>query len=460
MVAGSRATAAAAEAVTFGQCNANLTEREGTGGDTTAGYGECMGRLRGLALWSGFLAVHAILATVNLSDPTLSLPDVIVVYRNWVESGTVHGDWLAVDLPWVYPALALLPMLASLALGVGMQAVVWLTLVAALNAVALWLLLRSGSGRSAYPAAWWWLVFLLLLGPIAVTRIDAITVPLALIAVLLLDRRPALAGLLLAAGAWMKIWPAALFLAALVALRSRWRVLLGGAALSAAVIGAGLLLGSGWNVLSFLTMQGSRGLQIESVAAVPFLWDAMLAGRPALYYDQEMLTFQLLAPESGSVGAALTPLLGLAVLAALALGATALRRQADRTELFWALSLVLVLVMLVFNKVGSPQLVTWLAVPLVFGLARRSLRSLAVPAGLSLLIAGLTQLVYPYLYDRLLALDPLALGLLTARNALYLVLLGWAVAGLVRLARRARPPADPLDAASLPGTGVSVRPSS
>lgn len=400
-----------------------------------------MGRLRGLAVAAAFLLVHLVLAAVNLSDPGLSLPDVIVVYRTWVESGTLSGDWPAIDSPWVYPLLAMLPMLASMALGAGLQAWVWLTMVTVLNGLALWLLLREDDRLQAYRAAWWWLAFLLLLGPIAVTRIDAITVPLAMIGVLLLHRGPAVAGLLLAAGAWMKIWPAALFLAAFVVLRARGRLLLGGAATSALLVAAGLLLGSGWNVLSFLTLQGSRGLQIESVAAVPFLWDAALAGRPALYYDEEMLTFQLLAADSESIGALLTPLLGIVTAGILGLGVLAVRRGADRTELFAVLSIVLVVTMLVFNKVGSPQLVTWLAVPLVFGLARRQLRSAAVPAAIALVIAAMTQLIYPYLYDRLLGLDPVTLGLLTARNTLYLILLWWTAVPLVRLAFGAARPA-------------------
>ncbi len=103
-------------------------------------------------------------------------------------------------------------------------------------------------------------------------------------------------------------------------------------------------------------------------------------------------------------------------------------------NLFWVLSLGLVVVMLVFNKVGSPQLVTWLAVPLVFGLARRPARELALPLSVALVIAAATQLVYPYLYDRLLVLDPVVLVLLTIRNALFLVLLGWVTTRLVRLA--------------------------
>ena len=47
------------------------------------------------------------------------------------------------------------------------------------------------------------------------------------------------------------------------------------------------------------------------------------------------------------------------------------------------------------------------------------------------MIAGLTQAIYPYLYDWLLTVSPLILIVLTARNLLFFVLLGWAVWAIV-----------------------------
>jgi RNA polymerase sigma-70 factor (ECF subfamily) len=54
-----------------------------------------------------------------------------------------------------------------------------------------------------------------------------------------------------------------------------------------------------------------------------------------------------------------------------------------------------------------------------------------VPVVLSLVIAGLTQAIYPYLYSQLLGLDFTLLLVLTARNILYVVLLVWAVAAII-----------------------------
>jgi hypothetical protein len=82
------------------------------------------------------------------------------------------------------------------------------------------------------------------------------------------------------------------------------------------------------------------------------------------------------------------------------------------------------------------QIVTWLAVPIVFGLATAATgkgSSFRFPAGLALVIAALTQVIYPYFYDQLLALNFWMLLVLSARNLLYLVLLAWAVRTMVRL---------------------------
>jgi hypothetical protein len=70
----------------------------------------------------------------------------------------------------------------------------------------------------------------------------------------------------------------------------------------------------------------------------------------------------------------------------------------------------------------------------VLGIATRAAghgRSFRTPASLVLAIAALTQFVYPYLYRALLLLDPFMLVVLTLRNGLYFVLLGWAIHAIV-----------------------------
>ena len=63
-------------------------------------------------------------------------------------------------------------------------------------------------------------------------------------------------------------------------------------------------------------------------------------------------------------------------------------------------------------------------------------RSFRVPAALSAILAALTQVIYPYLYGYLLGLNPLMLSVITAKDVLLFVLLGWSMMVLWRDWRR------------------------
>jgi len=109
----------------------------------------------------------------------------------------------------------------------------------------------------------------------------------------------------------------------------------------------------------------------------------------------------------------------------------AVRAGSDRTQVFALAALTGVLDLIVFNKVGSPQFMIWLAVPLValvyFGINKSKV---AMAMGAAILL--LTQLVYPVFYIELLGLETISLGLLTARNLLLVALLIWASTQLLK----------------------------
>jgi hypothetical protein len=289
--------------------------------------------------------------------------------------------------------------------------------------------------------AWWWLLFLVLLGPIALGRIDAFTLPFALVGVLLAARRPAVASLLLTIATWIKVWPAVLLAAVLVTTRYRLRVLYAAIVLSAVIFATVLVLGGGANVLSFVTQQTGRGLQIEAPVTTFWMWQAFagVAG-VTVYYDLDILTYQVTGAGTDGAAALMTPLLTIVAAGVCALGFLIVRRGTPGAMLpvvLAPLSLALVVALLAFNKVGSPQFVLWLAVPIVLGLAHQkaSGQSFRFPAVVVLVIALLTQLVYPMFYGSVLALDPVLLMVLTVRNLLLFVLLGWAIVVLARLVR-------------------------
>lgn len=392
-----------------------------------------------LLLWVAFVLVHLWLGLLALFAPGLPLGDVTLVYKFWVEQAFDNGLWVGIDSAWVYPILALLPMLGASVFGLAQYGATWLTIVLLLNAVAFGFITGWGRRPDRVVAGWWWVAFLFLLGPIALARIDSITVAVAIVGVLLLATRPMLASALLAVATWVKVWPAALILAAIIAVRARLKVIAGAIIVTLVVLVVALLLGASRSVLSFITEQTGRGLQIEAPLSTIWMWMARAGVRGGIvYYDQDILTFQVAGPGATTAAAIATPIMAVAALVVVLLAVRAVRAGAAASELLAPTMLALVTVLIAFNKVGSPQFVTWFAVPIVLGLVTSSAglgRSFRTPATIVLVIAALTHLVYPYFYGWLLALDVAMLSTLTARNILYFVLLGWAIHAIVTAPR-------------------------
>ena len=388
-----------------------------------------------VTLWGAFVVVHLVLGLICLTHPSLPMGDVTIVYEFWMRRG-IEGDvWVGIDTAWVYPLVALVPMLLSAVFGWTFYASTWLTLAMAVDAVAFAVLLHRGRpDRATAPAAWWWIAFLVAVGPVALGRIDTFATSVAIVGVLVIVGRPALGTALLAIGAWIKVWPAALVVAAFIALRRRLVVAAAAAATTAVVLAIGLILGGGASLLSFVTEQSGRGLQIESPLALPAMWAAWAHAGTSIYYDHDILTYQLRGPGTELAASLSTPLLAVAVLAVAVLGVVGARRGLPAARMLPLLMLAFTIALMTFNKVGSPQFAVWLAAPILFGLVTARLDggpSFRVPAVLGVLIAALTQVVYPYWYGKLLGLDTVVLVALSARNVLYLLLFVWAIVALV-----------------------------
>ena len=419
---------------------------------------------RSIGVWGAFLVVHVLLGWICLGMPgtgigqlALGLPlgDVTQVYRPWALQAFGGYGVPGLSESWVYPIAALFPMLAALVAGPDNYGIAWLVLVTGLNAVALSLLIGRGNSRRRRAAAWWWIAFTAALGPIAVARIDAITVPLAIVALLLVAQHPRIGGTSLAIATWIKVWPAAIIGALLLASTRRWTILAAGIVTSAVLAGVVIGAGGGAHLLSFVTEQTDRGVQIEAPVATPYLWLAAAGVESSfIYYSTEILTFQIAGPNVDTVAALMTPLLAVAVAATALIGIRAVRFKAPLVRFLPPLILAFVVTLQLFHKVGSPQFLTWLIAPIVLGVVWRG-RGYTVPAGIALVLAALTHLVYPYLYFRLLAADPFLIAILTVRNVGYIVLLCWALHAVLTAHRSRRP--WPRGVTMAPGTSHHTR---
>ena len=372
-------------------------------------------------LAAGFLVIHAALGVLCfVIAPNQPAGDVTGVYRFWVDYWHQSGYLVGIDTDWVYPIAALPPMLLAGLLGDGPYLLIWLLMVAVLDGVALVLVARRGRGL-----AWWWLLCILLIGPVAVSRIDGIALPFAVVGVLWLAERPAIAAALLTLAAWIKVWPAAIVAAVLLTTRRVASTISAAALTSAVIIGLALLAGARGTVFSFVTAQASRGIQVEAPVALPWLWSAAF-GDPSVgvYYDTSILTFQLRGDGVNAVAEAMTPVLAIGVLVITLLALLARLRRAAATEVLAVTALGYVSAVIALNKVGSPQYLTWYVAPVILGLIV-SPKRFRVPAVLVLVAAGLTQLIYPWFYSGVTSPTPWVIGILTLRNVLQLALLVW-----------------------------------
>jgi hypothetical protein len=383
--------------------------------------------LRTSSLVAASFLVHLWTMTADKLFPdAISFGD-LSLYNYWayqVKNGTgVYG----LETEWVYPALAFVPIWIAATINLFSYEVSWLVLVFVLNTTAVLLLVRPATNKKWFSgtyASWALLAALILLGPVAVSRIDSISAALAIFGLAAIGRKYAgIAAALFTVAGWIKIWPIALFAAFFAAFEKKVRTLAIATAISASVIVIGLIAG-GTKVFSFVLQQQERGIQIESVIATPWMWLAKF-GFANLFFDDVILTNQVYGPLVQELSSVANYILFIALAITAFLAFRAIRVGRDRTQVFVLAALTGVLDLIVFNKVGSPQFMIWLAVPLValiyFGINRSKF---ALVVGSAILL--LTQLVYPVFYIDLLGLETLPLWLLTLRNLLLVVLLVWA----------------------------------
>lgn len=386
-------------------------------------------------LWLWFAGVHLVVGVLSVVLPT----DVHTAYEPWTSEILAGGPLLGVHEDWVYPQLALVPMMAAWLLAwLGSYTIGWAVMVVACNAIGFAILLGRRPGRARARAGATWLVFVAALGPVGLARIDTLTVPLVVCALLIAFRRPAVASALLTVGAWIKIWPAAAVAALWVALRgARWRIAAAAASVTALLVVGIVALGGAAHILGFVGAQFGRGLQVESVAATPFMWLAAL-GAPGYRtgFNAEIITFEVTGPGIEVVASLLTPLMAVAAVAVYGLGAWGAWRRARPVRLLPPLLLSGVLVMIVCNKVGSPQFLGWLIAPLVlWTLWDRHAARVGVRLGVVAL--AVTQLIFPYLYGLVSDAHPVGAVLLTVRGGALVALLVWSLVRLVRAVRTA-----------------------
>src|SRR5215216_128117 len=282
--------------------------------------------------------------------------------------------------------------------------IIFVSLMMALDAAFTWVLWGL-AGRRRDAAVRFWLIFVFLIGPLCYLRFDMLPAVLAGGALLAARRKPWVTGALIGLGAAVKLWPA-LLIGAFMSYRADRRP----AGLAFVIVGFGLALISlifgGWSrLISPLTWQSDRGLQIESIWATPLM--VARAVRPD-YWIVDISRYQAYEIFGSGVDASvmisnIATLVGLALIIVLTI--RAFRHDGSTPVAIGFVIVAIVAIMTITNKTLSPQYLLWLGGPMAALLVLRSKATadeqpaINRMAGQLLILALLTQLVYPLLYD-------------------------------------------------------------
>ena len=357
----------------------------------------------------GWLITRLLMLVILASFERFVVGDVYYYHRKINALFSAGLDRTLYEYPTPVVWILWLPYGASLGNRVG-YLVAFIIFMLALDALFTYALWRS-AGRRHDTAIDFWLIFVPLIGPLSYLRFDMLPAVLAGGALLAARHKPWVTGALTGLGAAIKLWPA-LLIGAFMSYRADRRP----AGIAFVVVGFGLALISlifgGWlRLISPLTWQSDRGLQIESIWATPLM--LARAVKPD-YWTVDMSRYQAYEIFGSGVEAwvmisNIATLFGLALIILLTI--RAFRYDGSTPVAIGFVIVAIVAIMTITNKTLSPQYLLWLGGPMAALLA---FRPQALPgeqpainrmAGQLLILALLTQLVYPLLYDSYLGLQ-------------------------------------------------------
>lgn len=294
------------------------------------------------------------------------------------------------------------------------------------------LLRRHRITPAAISAAWMWVLFGTAAGHVFALRLDLFPALAVAAAGWALFAYPWLSGAMLAIATAMKLWPGVLAagLVGRFSSSAAWTRVVVFVASLAGLAGVTIATQGLDRLMSPLTYQSVRGLQIESVAATPFLfkafhdpqtWDMFFAPSKSIEITGPGVEQAVTLADAAQLIA-----VGFALLYAL----YRFIRGRWNPESALAFFVLMILLLIVTNKVFSTQYVTWLAPIVMVALSRggqpRAQRVvLWLMSILLVTCAGMGTAVYPFHYDALwtrTGSDFLPVLLLAIRNGAVIVM--------------------------------------
>jgi hypothetical protein len=360
----------------------------------------------------------------------------VSLYHAWVQDFLNHGN-IPTNTNWQYPPmvgpLLMLPQLMPGGAYLGQ----FIRLAFVADAAIFGILIWTASRRGSWLGPWFWIIGVPLLGPLIYGRFDVFATFFVIASLALLGRgvpnlagrgralndRRWVAGALIGLGAAIKVWPG-------LALFGLPRTRRGAQTAIAALATGGLttLVCTIWfnGGLSFLHAQGGRGIEVESVWAMPFLL--------ATHFGFAHVRVQERYGSWEVIGSGVDLTAGIALFFTV-IGFALLGwwwwRKAWRPAIVADATFVGTLIMIVTSRVISPQYMIWLLGTAAFCLLFKDTTQRRSTL-LFLISLPLTQVDFPYAFWGLRHEHLVPILVVTLRDAL---LVAATVIGLLDLWR-------------------------
>ena len=345
------------------------------------------------------------------------------LYNFWAQ-GLVKGIFPINDSMWQYPPLAGV-VFATPQWVFGNALTGFIIFMIIFDLLVLITLLIFGLKRfsetpelitlNGLGGAWFWVLWPVLMGPLALTRFDVVPTFFAVVSIILISNpkiRPVLSGVFLSIGALVKLWPLLLLV---IYPRKYFKQLVPSFILGAVGI---IFLMNIWSVgfSNFLANQQNRGLQVESVAGSIFVFLKLFGLSVDYPFRYGSLEVDAVFADELAMFLYITTLIMFIIIFVFNY-----QNRLNHLNLFDK-ALVIVLISITLSRVFSPQFWVW-----VGGLAALALisRETKLKKVITLLVFSvlLTQLLYPGLYVPLLNGEVFA----SIVQILRVVLFVWAV---------------------------------
>jgi hypothetical protein len=400
-------------------------------------------RVLALSIKFWFVLAIALVAQLTLiwlgtasGDP---FGDVRYTYSSWVTTSQQHGYILGLNEPWVYPYIANIPVRLANWIWPADYMTGWFLLVVNLNMLLIAYLLGWGKKMDRVKAAWFFIACVFLCGPVAIGRLEVFSLILTVLAAIsFIDQRKTVSMQFFSLATWIKVSPVAGIFTGFVTSDNRWKFIRNMAIGTSVIVLIGLLLGGNQNMYSFIGLQSGRGIQVESTIAIFWLVQILFKiPGSKIYYDNEILTFQVSGFGVSEVASLMTLVQFGALAITIFLGFRAKRAGADINSLFAWMFLTATLDLLVFNKVGSPQYQLWDIGAALFGILA-STPNWKLVTRLTLVTSALSWLIFPIYYGSLLDGTTPGVALLVFRNLGVVAILVYSNIQLTNLGNRAK----------------------